>query len=605
MKLVKLIVLVVLATQIGYAQEVLNRAKAALAAKDTAAALSGFQEAARLGQRSGEANYFLGAIALKQGRVDDAIGFLSTAVKIDDENVDALLALGEAHLAKGDNQSAITQFKRAAKVAPKNCNVMIAYGSALVEAGLLDGQEGAIVILTRAKDCAPDNPNVYVALGDAYRKQGVAPLANMNYEKALDLSPKDVETQMKVARTYASNRQYNEAVQAFIRATSIDSTYFDAYFEAGKILFRAKLFGQAARFMYHANRINPKHPEAASIYTQSLVQSRRWSDAVKAGETAVKLDPENNDTWRAYASALVQTGDYDKALKTYEELEKRHALKPEDYSDLSTALFRAGKEDKALEMGLKAVEADSTNCDPYFNLGFIYMKKQEYANAARMFEKKIECDPKSLSAYLNAGSCYMQPPKNLPRARELFLKAVELRPDFLQARTWLARYYLEVDSTDLMRQTYDEVIRLGNEDPAKNKAALGEAYSQLGSYHFGRKNYAAALADFRRALSYNETSGLNLVVGQCMILTRGDDPDENRKRTEEAIGFFRRAIAQDPNNAQAHFWLANSLTFMRREGDTEGNRKLVAEACASYARAFRLDPRNDDAKKAMERIGCK
>ncbi|MEK7249248.1 MAG: hypothetical protein AAB209_02385, partial [Bacteroidota bacterium] len=75
--------------------------------------------------------------------------------------------------------------------------------------------------------------------------------------------------------------------------------------------------------------------------------------------------------------------------------------------------------------------------------------------------------------------------------------------------------------------------------------------------------------------------------------------------TEEAITHFRRCTQMEPGNAQGHFWLANSLTYLRKEGDTAGNKKLQEEACVEYAKALKLDPRNEEAKKGMVRIGCK
>jgi len=610
MKLAKLSVFILLIVQASLAQDMFNKGKAALAAKDTAAAIAAFQDALKLGQKTGDCNYYLGTIAFRQNRIDDAVSFLSKAVNINDENVEALIALGDAYIVKKDNANAVAQYKRAAKIAPKDCRVPAAYGAALVALDQIDGQDGAIVQLTKAKECDPNNPNIYISLGDAYNKQGVKPLANTNYEKALELSPKDIATQMKVARTYAANRQYAEAVKAFESAVKIDSMNFDAYFEAGRIFYRAgrttaAQYQRAVPFLYRAVKLKPNHVEAVSMFAQSLSASKIWGEAAKAGAQAVKLDSNSVENWRAYAYALVETQDYKTALNAFAALERRKAVKPEDYAYLSTTLFRAGQEDKALEVGLKAIQADSTNCDPYFNLGFIYMKKQDYVNAAKMYEKKIACDPRSLPAYVNAGQCYMQAPKNLPRARELFVKAVELKPDFLQSKLWLARYYAEVDSVAAMKQMYDEVLKLGNEDPAKNKSALIEAYTQLGSYYFQNKNYSAALENFRKALSYGETGGLHLVVGQCLILTRGDNPDDNRKKTEEAITHFRRCTQMEPGNAQGHFWLANSLTYLRKEGDTPGNKKLQEEACVEYAKALKLDPRNEEAKKGMVRIGCK
>lgn len=606
MKLAKLTALVLCFIQISVAQDAFNKGKAALAAKDTAAAISAFQDAVRSGQKTGDANYYLGEVAFRQDRVDEAINYLITSLRSNEENLDALMTLGDAYIEKKDNANALKQYKMAAKLAPKDCRVPTRYGAALAEAGMLDGGEGAFVQLTKARECDPNNPFVYIALGDAYMKQGVPSLANQNYQKALELSPKDIETQLKVARTYAKNRQYKEAVEAYRNAVKIDSTQFDPYFEAGKIFYRAKLWKEAAQFLNKATRLKPTHVESASMYAQSVAGAEIWAEAAKAGAVAVKLDSSNVENWRAYAYALVETQDYKNALMAFDVLERRNVVKPEDYAKLSTALFRAGQEDKALEVGLKAVQADSTNCDPYFNLGFIYMKKQDYANAAKMFERKIACDPRSLTAYINAGSSYMQAPKNLPRARELFVKAIELKPDYLQAKIWLARYYAEVDSTDLMKQTYDEVIRLASEDKVKNKSVLGEAYTQLGSYYFSKKNYGTAVDVFSKAASSGvESSGLYLAWGQGIILTRGDNADEGRRKTEEAIIKFRRSIQMDACNAQAHFWLGNSLTYLRKEADTIGNRKLQEEACAEYAKALKCDPKLDEAKKSMARIGCK
>ncbi len=605
MKLEKLVILILFVSQVSVGQDLFNKGKGALAAKDTAGAITAFHDALKAGQKAGETNYYLGAIALRQGRIDDAVTFLSKSVNINDENVEALIGLGDAYIIKKDNANAVAQYKRALKIAPKDCRVPAAYGAALVELSQIDGADGAIVQLTKAKECDPNNCAVYVSLGDAYLMQGVVPMATQYYEKALELCPNDLATLMKVARAFAKNRQYNEAVKAFERLARVDSMNFDAYFEAGKILYRAKLHKRAVPFLYRAVKLKPSHVEATSIFAQSLSNAEIWGEAKKASEIAVKLDSSNIENWRALGYSAVETQDHKTALNAFAALERRNAIKPDDYAKLSTALFRAGQEDKALETGLKAIQADSANCDPYYNLGFIYMKKQDYAKAAAMFEKKIACDPRSLNSYLNAGASYMQPPENLVRARELFVKAIELKPDHLPSKLWLARYYAKVDSTEAMKQTYDEVIKLATEGATPDKKAAGEAYTQLGSYYFSKKNYAAAVQTFSRAAAAGvESDGLRLAWGQAIILTRTDNPDENRKKTEEAIVQFRRCIQLNPNNGQGHFWLANSLTYMRKEGDP-GNKKLVEEACAEYAKALRLEPRNEDAKKAAERIGCK
>ncbi len=598
-----LLVFTIIIFQLGNAQSTsFEKGKAALASRDTAAAITAFQEAIRNNQKSGNANYYLGQIAFDQGRVDDAVNFLNSAVRIDDENLDALMTLGDAYVAKKDNAKALDQFKRAAKLAPKDCRVPLRYGAALVEAGVLDGAEGAFVQLKRAEDCDPKNPLILIAQGDAYK--GIPAVAITYYEKAMGLAPNDLSTLMKMARAFAASRKWTEAVQAFTKAVQIDTTNYDAYMEAGKILLRAKQYARSAQFLDKAYKLRPNNTEAVSSYAQALAGAELWVNAAKVAEQAVKLDSNNVDNWRAYAQALAETRDYNGALNAYQRVMKRSAMKGEDTAKVAKAYFNTQQEEKALALYLEVIRKDSANCDPYYDMGFIYMKKQRWADAAAMFERKIACDPRSLNAYLNAGMCNMQPPENLPRARELFVKAIELKPDYLQSKLWLARYYGKVDSTAKMRDVYDDVIRLANQDPAKNKSILGEAYSQLGSGAMQAKNYSSALEYFRKALSSGESAGLNLAVGQCIILTLSDNGD-NRSRIEDAVAKFRRCVALEPGNAGGHYWLGDALLRLRDPADPMKNRQLSADACAEFVKALKLDPRNENAKKAMERVGCK
>jgi len=98
MKLAKLFVFLLCIVHVSEAQDIFNKAKGFLAAKDTAGAVATFQDALKAGQKTADCNYYLGAIAFNQGKLDDAIRYLSSAVSINDEHVDALIALGDAGL---------------------------------------------------------------------------------------------------------------------------------------------------------------------------------------------------------------------------------------------------------------------------------------------------------------------------------------------------------------------------------------------------------------------------------------------------------------------------------------------------------------------------
>jgi tetratricopeptide (TPR) repeat protein len=199
----------------------------------------------------------------------------------------------------------------------------------------------------------------------------------------------------------------------------------------------------------------------------------------------------------------------------------------------------------------------------------------------------------------------MQPPANLPRARELLLRAIELKPDFLLGRLWLGRTYAMMDSLAMSDKQYDDVLQLIGTQTDKYRREAGEANAQRGQNFFIRKQYEQATEYLRRAIALGYDNGsVRLTLGQAIILSRGENADENQKKNEEAVKHFRRCVELEPGNAQGHLWLAQGLLFLRKEGDP-GNPALVAEACSEYKKVLKLDPKNQDAVKGMERVGCK
>ena len=603
MRTLVLAVLIISVTAGAAAQDFIGKAKGSLTARDTASAITAFQDALKANQKQAEAGYYLGAIAFAQGRTDDAIRYLEGSVKSDDENVAALKTLGDAYMRQKDLPNALGAYRRAERLARKDPAVLSAYGLALVAA---DSVDNAIRILTLAKEYDEKNVEVYRGLATAYAKQGVAPLAVLNYQKAIELDPKDIDTRMTLGHLFEKQRQYNEAVKEYEGIIAVDSTYARAYLEKGEILVLAKMYQKAIPPLRKYATLDPKGVPGSQNLAKALFGAEDFAEAAKAAKRSLELDSTNADIWRIYAHSLVETKDYAGAIVAFGSLERRNALKPEDQGKFGIALYGLGREDEAMKALLSAVETDSTNCEPYFSLGSLYMKKQEYDKAAQMFEKRIACDPRSLSAYINASASYMQV-KNYQRAHELLTKTVTMKPDFLLGRLWLGRTLSLMDSLDEAKAQYDEVLTQAQSDPVKYKKELGEAQYMSGSYWFQKQQYEKAIDGYRKAQGFGyDNADSRFSWGQAVLQTLDPkgDPAENRKRITEAVAHFRRSVEMNPNNYMSHLWLAQGLVLLRVEGDDEGNRKLTGEACEEYRKVLRLNPGNADAKKGMERIGC-
>jgi tetratricopeptide (TPR) repeat protein len=591
----------------GYGQEFLAKGKVSLTSRDTTAAITAFEQAVKVNQKPGEAHYYLGAIALARTQIPDAIRHLEEAVRIDDENVDALRLLGDAYVKNKNLPGALAQFRRAVKLAPKNGNVASSFGKALLAA---DSVDAAIRELTRAKEYLPEDASIYESLAEAFQKHNVVPMVIMNYQKAIELDPANTARRIKLATVFEKNRQYTEAVKEFDEIIKRDSSNADAHRQKGNIYVRAKMYKSAIAPLRTYTSLQPKSVEGSVLFVKALDGANDFDEVVKEGKRSLKLDSSNVDVWRSLAQAQVETRQYQDALVSYEALKRRKAFASTDQAQYGLALFRTGRDEDALSSLLEAVANDSMNCDAYFSLGSIYMKKRDYEKAGAMFDKRIECDPRSISlaAYLNGAASHMQT-KNYPRTRELLVKAIEVKPDFLQARLWLARYYAQVDSLDNAKAEYDSVLQQIGTNTDKYKKEAAEAHFLLGMYFFRKQQFGSTVESFRRASSLGyEDPSLRLTWGQAVLQTldrTAADQTENHKKIADAIRLFRRVIELDPGNAQGHLWLGQGLIQARVEGADAENAKLKEEACSEFRKTLKLEPRNEDAKKAMERVGCK
>ncbi len=607
MKRALVLVLLGCMVEFGFGQEFLLKGKAALASKDTAGAIAAFEQALKVNQKPGDAHYQLGAIASARGQVADAVKHLEEAVRIDDENVEALRLLGEGYVKNKNFAGAFTQFKRAVKYGPKNGAVAASYGKALLAA---DSTDAAIRELTRAKEYLPEDPSIYEALGDAFSRHNVVPMVIMNYQKAIEYDPAGTSRRIKLANVFEKNRQYTEAVKEFDEIIKRDSTNADAYKQKGNIYVRAKMYKNAVAPLRTYTGLQPKSVEGSVLYVKALSGANDNEETVKEAKRSLKMDSSNVDVWRSLAQAQVETRQFQDALVSYEALKRRKAFGPSDESQYGLALFRTGRDEEALTSLLAAVAADSTNCDAYFSLGSIYMKKRDYERAGAMFDKRIDCDPKSISlaAYLNGAASHMQT-KNYPRTRELLVRAIAVKPDFLQARLWLARYYAQVDSLDNAKAEYDSVLQQIGSNTDKFKREAAEAHFLLGMYYFRKQTFPSAVESFRKASSLGyEDPSLRLTWGQAVLQTldrTAADPATNQAKIADATRLFRRVVELEPGNAQGHLWLGQALIQARIEGDDVKNKQLQEEACGEFRKSLKLDPKNEDAKKAMERIGCK
>lgn len=140
-----------------------------------------------LGRSQDRASVVVALDHLQAGRQEDAIATLKARLRINPDNVDALVTLAQAWL--GDNQHAPdveALLRRATDIAPAHVGAWLLLGSALHGS---DRPEQAIAAYQRATGLEPENAGAWSGLGAEYALIGDMEKSTAAYGRSVSLRP--------------------------------------------------------------------------------------------------------------------------------------------------------------------------------------------------------------------------------------------------------------------------------------------------------------------------------------------------------------------------------------------------------------------------------
>lgn len=147
------------------------------------------------------AYYYLGKLALEDGRADDAVDFLKKAVGVEGSDSDALYLLGEAFEAQGDHEQAVQAYKLALSFVPGYREAYEGLARAYEAQGQPERAKYARAMITlfsgnptaaaeslqQVTASVTDDADIFWGLGLAYERSGETEKALEAYRQALAL----------------------------------------------------------------------------------------------------------------------------------------------------------------------------------------------------------------------------------------------------------------------------------------------------------------------------------------------------------------------------------------------------------------------------------
>jgi tetratricopeptide (TPR) repeat protein len=494
-------------------------------------AQTAFEKALNANPNNIEAVYWLGQTMIHRRDTRDTAGAKALYAKMLAANGNApllLVGMGHVELLYGNTTDSRQRFETAISLTKeKDINVLNAVAYANVDAKAGDPAY-AIQKLTTATEIKRFNdPQTYVIMGDAYRRQLDGGNAVTSYQKALDLSPKLAEAEMKTGIVYLTQNNKEFFLPAFESAVTMDPAYAPAY-EQLFLYWYLRDVNKASEYLdkYAANSdqgADLEYMKAGMMYVSGKVAESRTRAQELIGQYGSNVNPR---MYKLVAFASDSLGDYTaarEAMANYlakAEPANYMATDYEEYGKIYGKLQDSATRTLAFQYYAKAIAMDSIDAD-----------KQKFASEGLDLAKQLH--DKQAAAIL-AGAVYssVKNPSNSDLYK--FGMANYSAGNYKTADSIFCGVYESKYPTEIYGYLWCAKSKQAEDDSAMSQGLAVDAYMKL--------------AQFARAMPDSNKYKSQIVGAYFYLASYFNDV---KKDKQKAIYYMQQALEVDPTNAGA------------------------------------------------------
>ena len=285
------------------------------------------------------------------------------------------------------------------------------------------------------------------------------------------------------------------------------------------------------------------------LLAQNLSAKRNSADALVALDRVQKLDPGNARVQLALAQEYINKGLVTEGIAA---VRKAHELDPKDRDAklmLANLFATAKKYSEAMALFSDLEQESPDDEEVMLYMALIEIEQKELTRAQRRLERFLDKNAEAPLAWFYLGRL-QQERGNRSQALKAYLRSLEIRPGFVQAGTYLAFLYEDMQRPDLARQTY-EWLAVETDDVA--------FYKKIGQIHLDANNFKAALSAFESVDRIEPGEPNNLLRMGLLQL-------ELKDYKQSAVA-FERLLKKAPEQDNVHYYLGAVYEQQERFSD--------------------------------------
>jgi tetratricopeptide (TPR) repeat protein len=400
-------------------------------------------------------------ILYRQGRPNDAIPVLESALKFEPDNAVGHYQLGVAYNLLGNLGRAEAEWRESARLRPNLVSAQEALANLALRKGdasllelsgqnLVQGQplsaagyvyRGMARIqrgdrargeadLLKAIEVAPQDPLGYARLAAWRASQKRYKDAETLYEQALTRNPDQVDALEGVVGLYVDQKQLAKAlarVDAQIARSPQNSAY---YYSRAKLLAGMANLEAAETALQKAVELNKNYADALVLLGFVEFARGKVDQSIASYERNLQQNPRDLRSYMVLAQLHEMLGNWQKAQQLYERALQAQTDYPPAAASLAYILLDHGG-NSDVDLSLAQVARRGLPDSPLSAdvLGWAYYQKGTYGLAADLLQEAVRKAPENPHFHYHLGLTY-QKLQNTKLAREHLSRVLQLNPQY-------------------------------------------------------------------------------------------------------------------------------------------------------------------------------
>jgi tetratricopeptide (TPR) repeat protein len=400
-----------------------------------------------------------------------------------------------------------------------------------------------------------------------------------------------------------TGKSTEEALRMYRNALQVDPLWAPAYVGIGRQLYKQDKYAEAKSNAEKCLKINPNWSSAYILLGDIADATNDSAAAETAYKRASELDPLSQAGFIREGDLLRNTRhDLDQAEAWYEKARAADPKGSSAYERLGLCARDRKNDTRAIELFNQAIATDPHDAYAKVDLGDVYRDQKEYDKAEQSYQEAIKADVRYEQGYVRLGNLYRFQRSDLPRAEQAYRDAIREIPAANRARCQLG-FALNAESETAIEPQksarLDEAKGLF-EEAMKGAPAMGDAYRGLGDVALAKGDTDGAEKAYSDGIAHAPDSDALYSVMGYLYFKKRNNPTEARKWYLKALdksptrlsylldlGFIdeetsqyasaeewcRKAIKLEPDNGEAHAFLAEAIYRQNRyfEARTEAD----------------------------------